>query len=273
MGIVRGCGTREKGGVYACCGLSEHGLPLEEFLLDPPVAIPPELHLANTPLIWNPDPANPQLYHLYIWIGAEHYPYLPDYIEELRRHGASRRLASSLPFHLLTPGQSKMILAHPFALNARWADQRQPVYCACRIAGHDSSRSIKEPMLAAAGASSSELERKVASRLLASVSDFGEEGQAAAGPCLFKTYELIPPPASNDEQYTFSGRANFLRTIGGVTYTYAPTGEDASGLRPGFFARLPLTHFDLIRRDDGSVNERGKSEIEAAGIEMHEEDE
>jgi len=32
-GGTRGCGSRVKGGIYLCTGLSEHGSPLEAFLL------------------------------------------------------------------------------------------------------------------------------------------------------------------------------------------------------------------------------------------------
>ncbi len=35
--LERGCGMREKGGLYACCGTSPFGKPVEEFLIDPPL--------------------------------------------------------------------------------------------------------------------------------------------------------------------------------------------------------------------------------------------
>ncbi len=48
----RGCGEREPGGVYAECGLSSRGRPLEEFLIDPPLPLPEGLDLINKPQLW-----------------------------------------------------------------------------------------------------------------------------------------------------------------------------------------------------------------------------
>ena len=36
--MTRGCGKRKPGGVYICTKLSPHGVPLEEFIIDPPEA-------------------------------------------------------------------------------------------------------------------------------------------------------------------------------------------------------------------------------------------
>ena len=51
--VPRGCGEREPGGVYAECGLSPRGRPLEEFLFDPPLPIPEGLDLINKPQLWH----------------------------------------------------------------------------------------------------------------------------------------------------------------------------------------------------------------------------
>src|SRR3974390_3419799 len=69
--VERGCGQREQGGVYAECGLSPYGSPLEDFLIDPPQPLPEGLDLINKPQLWE-DPAT-GITHLLIWIGAEHY--------------------------------------------------------------------------------------------------------------------------------------------------------------------------------------------------------
>jgi hypothetical protein len=45
----RGCGDREEGGVYAECGPSPYGSPLEHFLFDPPLPLPDGLDLVNKP--------------------------------------------------------------------------------------------------------------------------------------------------------------------------------------------------------------------------------
>jgi len=89
----RGCGDREPGGVYVESGLSPYGSPLEHFLFDPPLPLPAGVDLVNKPQLWqrvDPETQEPVLdsetgrpvYDLLIHIGAEHYPYAPDYIEE-----------------------------------------------------------------------------------------------------------------------------------------------------------------------------------------------
>ncbi len=86
----RGCGDREPGGVYIESGLSSRGRPLEEFLVDPPLQIPEGLDLVNKPQTWQRmlpsgepvlDEDELPIYDLLIWVGAEFYPYCPDYLE------------------------------------------------------------------------------------------------------------------------------------------------------------------------------------------------
>src|SRR5205085_3103886 len=143
--VPRGCGEREPGGVYAESGLSPHGRPLEEFLFDPPLPIPEGLDLINKPQLWqralpSGEPALDEndlpIFDLLIWVGAEHYPYCPDYLEETRRYGASRRLNPNLDLAQLSRS-SRMILAHPHVLNTRWQEQRPPLTCKKRVPGHD----------------------------------------------------------------------------------------------------------------------------------------
>lgn len=81
VAVERGCGEREPGGVYAESGLVQDGLPLEAFLLDPPLPIPHGLSLINKPQLWqrllpSGEPALSEqgqpIYDLLIWVGAEH---------------------------------------------------------------------------------------------------------------------------------------------------------------------------------------------------------
>jgi len=132
----RGCGDREPGGVYVESGLSPYGRPLEHFLFDPPLPLPAGVDLVNKPCLWqrvDPETQEPVLdletgrpvYDLLIHIGAEHYEYAPDYVEESRRLGASRRLNANLDLSLLTR-RSHMLLAHPKAIIVPWRDLTLP---------------------------------------------------------------------------------------------------------------------------------------------------
>jgi len=105
----RGCGTRKQGAIYAECGLSIWGRPIEHFLVDPPrVSDAGALGLSSIGVklvevngVW----------HIFDIVGSEHYPNVADFIEEVRAMGASRRLARTLDFSRLT-SDSKLVLLH-----------------------------------------------------------------------------------------------------------------------------------------------------------------
>jgi hypothetical protein len=97
--VRRGCGTRKQGGVYAECGSSRKGKPVEAFLLCPPVVVDDKaLGLSPDGNVWD-------------WVGSTHYPNVTDFIEEVRRFGLSRRSPKTIDFSRLGPN-SRMILLH-----------------------------------------------------------------------------------------------------------------------------------------------------------------
>jgi hypothetical protein len=108
--VERGCGRRKAGGIYLEAGLSPDGLPLEHFLIDPPLAIDDPAALGVSPigvtLIERDGVA-----HVLDWVGSEHYPNVCDVVEEGRAWGFSRRVAGTLDFSRLGPG-SRLILIH-----------------------------------------------------------------------------------------------------------------------------------------------------------------
>ncbi len=289
--VPRGCGEREPGGVYAESGLSPRGRPLEEFLFDPPLPIPEGLDLINKPQLWqrmlpSGEPALDEndlpIFDLLIWVGAEHYKYCPDYLEETRRYGASRRLNPNLDLAQLSRS-SHMILAHPHVLNTAWQEQRPPLTCQKRVPGHDHPATTQYDETKDAR---SEAGKGTNIHLLEQNAESNSEPLHLAvapetpqtGPCLFKLWELIPREAAQTvieaseagEQHPGAGALPLcLREIGSTIYQYRPTGESADGLVPGLFAALPLTGFALIRDNDGSVNERAREKI-LAGLEAHE---
>jgi hypothetical protein len=261
--VERGCGDREPGGVYAECGLSSYGYPLEDFLIDPPLPIPDGLDLVNKPQLWQRlsttgepilDAQDHPIFDLLIWVGAEHYEYCPDFIEEVRRYGASRRLNPNLDLSLLSAA-SRMILAHPKVINTTWQEQRPPQGCGKHIQEH--TLSDTDAILDVDEIEWDEEERH------------GEDALSHRGPCLFKVWELISAEAA-ETMITREGEEHplCLRRIGSTTYSYHPTGEAEDGLVPGFFAALPITGFALIQFEDGSVNEKAKQKI-LAGRQTH----
>ena len=256
--IERGCGDREPGGVYVECGLSPYGRPLEDFLIDPPLPVPDGLDLVNKPLLWQrflasgepalDDVGNP-IYDLLIWVGEQYYPYCPDYIEETRRYGVSRRLNPNLDLSLLSQS-SRMILAHPLARNTAWQEQCPPEKCEKAIPGHAAITGQNEMV-----GQTLTLEH------------------SRTSPCLFQLWNLIPEeeaqmilPEGTPEQETMADTALVslplcLRSIGSTVYHYRPTGEATDGLCPGFFATFPITGFAFIRFHDGTVNDKAKEKV------------
>ena len=237
--VERGCGEREPGGVYAECGLSPYGSPLEHFLIDPPTPLPEGLDIVNKPQLWE-DPAT-GITHLLIWVGAEFYPFCPDYIQETQQFGASRRVNPNLDLARLTP-QSRMIMAHPRAINTFWEAHMPPEVCRKHISRHD----------------------------LASLTLLQLPPERHAGPCLFKLWDLIPEEAATAVLEREDERPFCLRQIGSTIYQFHPTEEPVEGLEPGLFAALPITGFALIRYEDGTVNERAKAKLEQAEIPFYE---
>jgi hypothetical protein len=289
--VSRGCGDREPGGIYAECGLSARGRPLEEFLLDPPLPIPAGLDLVNKPQTWqrmlpSGEPAldgeGLPIFDLLIWVGAEFYPYCPDFLEETRRYGASRRLNPNLDLSLLSRS-SRMILAHPHVINTVWQEQRPPQSCKKEVPGHDAASAASDD---GADGTTSETGKEIIRTLQYRMDNNTESLLPVAqpetphtGPCLFKLWELIPREAAQTAIDILDSEVGelppgaellplCLREIGSTIYQYRSTGESADGLVPGIFAVLPITGFALIRYQDGSVNEQAKEKI-VAGLQVH----
>jgi hypothetical protein len=239
--VERGCGEREQGGVYAETGLSRYGTPLEYFLIDPPQPLPVGLDLINKPQLWE-DPAT-GITHLLIWVGSEHYEWCSDYIEETRRFGASRRINPNLELTRLTR-ESRMILAHPRAINTLWEVQHPPQECQKQLPRHD----------------------------IVSLALLNNELIQKEGPCLFKVWEIIPQDTATEVMGLEGERPICLRKVGSTVYQYRPTGESAEGLQPGLFAALPITGFALIQYDDGTVNEGAKAKLQQACLNFYETD-
>jgi len=293
--VPRGCGDREPGGVYAECGLSPRGRPLEEFLIDPPLPIPPGLDLVNKPQTWQRmlptgepalDGEGLPIYDLLIWVGQEHYTYCPDFLEEVKRYGASRRLNPNLDLSLLSRS-SRMIMAHPHVINTAWQEQRPPQSCKKEVPGHDAAIAANDASDDEAEGATSETGEETTTRPLQHLIGTSMDpllptlspAFPRTGPCLFKLWELIPREAAQTAIDILDSEVGelppgakllplCLREIGSTIYQYRPTGESADGLVPGIFAVLPITGFALIRYHDGSVNEQAREKI-LAGLEAH----
>lgn len=120
--MKRGCGTRKPGGVYICTGLSPFGVPIEHFIIDPPIRH--EGTTMRAPIIFERDGHN----HLLFWVGEQFYPYPSDFIEEVRKFGASKRVSLSFPVEKLDEG-SLMFFVHRKAIIENYQGLPGPEYC------------------------------------------------------------------------------------------------------------------------------------------------
>lgn len=111
--MPRGCGdSRTQGGLYVAAGSPFKGLPLERFMQDPPVPWEGSEVLRSPQLIEDENGTN----HLLMGIGKTNYPYVPDFLEETRSLGLSRKVPKDYNFSALEYGKSKLIIMHPRAI-------------------------------------------------------------------------------------------------------------------------------------------------------------
>lgn len=109
-GGPRECGPgRQQGHIYAECGFGAGGATIEHFLIDHPVAVNPAhlgLSTQGVTLL-----ERQGTWHIVDLVGASHYPYPADFIEEARAIGISRKIPRTADFAKLGPG-STLILIH-----------------------------------------------------------------------------------------------------------------------------------------------------------------
>lgn len=214
-------------------------------MIDPPQRVPPGLDLVNKPQILprmrdgvqEQDAAGRAIFDLYMHIGEAYYAWVPDYLEETRRLGASRRLNPNLDLTLLTRA-SRMWLAHPKAIAENWASLRPPARCKKNQPDHDR----------------------------ASFSESALRDAHSAGPCLFKLWELIPADQAETRQEVKGQPSLYLRRCGSGVYPFVPSGEKVTAWTEAFVLALPLTGFSLIQYASGDVNEQAKRKLQDAWV-------
>jgi hypothetical protein len=117
-GDERGCGRRQRGGIYIeagkCTVPSRRCRPIWDFLIDPPQPIA-GLNIPNRGVMIRERPDGSGVYDVYDRVGEKFYPNVADFVEETRRMGLSRRLGANTDFDKLTT-DSMIFLAHPKAI-------------------------------------------------------------------------------------------------------------------------------------------------------------
>lgn len=118
----RGCGTRKAGGTYACVGVGPNGLPWNTFMFDPAVPYAGDrfrgVQEANEELRSNWQEGMALLLDM---VGAEHYPTVPSFVEEVRRFGMSRQVPETFDWTKIAGREVWLGLVHWKARHV-WAD-------------------------------------------------------------------------------------------------------------------------------------------------------
>lgn len=111
---MRGCGDRKTDSIYFETRLGKNGLPIEDFIIDPPIdCLKNDIHYSRACSIFERDGIN----HLVDWVGEIFYESPWDFIEECRSKGMSRRVSKKFDFSKLTAGKSQIFFAHKKAID------------------------------------------------------------------------------------------------------------------------------------------------------------
>jgi hypothetical protein len=147
--MKRGCGTRERGGIYVETKLSEKGSPLEDFIICPPREINPD-DFGLSPIGGILFQGQKEKVHIMDWIGKSHYPYVADFVEEVRVMGSSRRIPKNTDFSLLGLGSmvfcvhEKASIIDPDIYYKDWSSQLEYQRCPQGKPGHDQPTRVHE---------------------------------------------------------------------------------------------------------------------------------
>jgi len=232
--VIRGCGVRCPGGVYLETKASDtRGLPIERFLIDPPIRVPEEMNLPNRGVAILRRSEDDPVFDVYDRVGTASYPNVTDFLEETRKLGLSRRIPTNANFSLLTD-KSEVRLAHPRAfidnvvlLYGHLAQEKQSYVnhpewrCICARENH------------------------------ARLADLVMAGSPTCASCWYETV-TGGEPTWNPDHYprTVERKIGSVTYIGRATpYDYAPVFADA------FFLRLPLHRIVVIRDPESHQDE------------------
>ena len=213
--MVRGCGRRVPGGTYLVCSTSPFGLPVEYFVVDPPVSV--DIEPFRSPILHQENGTC----HVIIWIGEKFYPSAVDFIEEARMQGVSRRVPSGFPFEKLTEN-SKMILIHPRATSENFIDLVKGKKLPLHKCKHY-SKSTRKPQPIPAHENYKEF-------------------------CFWHLYYTLAKDKTEAQRRIGSTQYQvpFCREIAKIT--------DRINYKPAVFATFPIHKIEHIRHRDGRVN-------------------
>lgn len=236
----RGCGTRESGGGYLCTGLSEHGLPIEAFIIDP-VRVWPGEWIRGMKVIPR-DPEDPEsINDVLVFVGRGFYASPWTFVEEVRRYGASRRFAPTLPFDKLVAGRSRTVFVHrrAYPMFRYKPDPAADYEEFCKLADIEGQGPVD----------GYHKDRSPCAYALRDLAFYVEKK------CRVLPLEDMSQPEEFEVQtpsFTWKG----LRPIVPATHNKQPTLDDWS---TGLFLALPITHVEFCQEENVDVADKARS--------------
>mgnify|MGYP003576030327 CR=1 FL=1 len=247
MGIERGCGVREPGGIYLesmkCTPEARRAgrcRPVEHFLYDPPLPVGIDVPNRGVLIVERPDGSG--IHDVWDRVGESGYPNAADMVEEIKRFGLSRRASKGLDFSLLGPG-SLILLIHPRAIIANAADlyaylvqEREETAhhthdfrCPCARANHAALPDSPVP-------------------------------QAAQETCAGLWWETL---AKAEPVYDLAApRRSCVRKSGSTTYSgYSTPHEFKPVWQEGIFARFPIGNLAIINDPEGGQDVKAAERV------------
>lgn len=258
MTTPRGCGKRKDQALYACCGLAgdgELGISVESLMIDP--VIP-----------WTDGPfrgvqflpsGHDGAVDLLMWVGAENYPTVPDYVEEGRRMGFCKRIPTGSlnedgsiakgnnDYSKVIPHLSRLLLVHPRAYiedsyvlqPADYADAAEPhitrIELQCDGGHHGTHHHAEESV-------------EPCTFALWDLSAMQAHKGHQIDSCV-ETVTCISTPSVQYKVRTPESAAGMHFHAGSDKYTNPPVNYS-----PGIFAHVPLSHFEWVNQSgDGDM--------------------
>ena len=256
--VVRGCGKRVENGLYICTGTSLFGMPIECFIVDPPIPWDGPKVLRSPMIVRDHN----GIAHVVMTVGAMYYPSPVDFIEEAAKYGVSKRVPLKFDMRVLTPGVSRLVLVHPRAIPL--FDFEAKFMCPKKFCPHardnahaDGDKSCIGALWPLAALIPSSSKHIVVTKKAKLKTKRKKKIEEVLGERLYEDL-----PISEDEAMIVTPSVTYR-----VPLPKKPTEPKDYPYKPGIFLATVITHFEYVNKK-GKIPKDVKKRVEDAGYEV-----